>query len=428
MIDGRKWGWVHILECSCQKPIVFSTSKYFTSKEIEAVGCRVACDEVPDVVIGASTKETSGYLEYLVVPNWENPRWLIPNQPLLIKKIGNFIKPSSITARLVWKLANFLNVFGGIGLLFRDRIYIKAGMLKGERNSAIPVLYTGAYGPYQKFTVQVMSLQGDILEFWKIGDHPAAIRKIIAEKDALESLKQINLKYNQVPEVKWETESENFFCIAMSPCLANDNMVKFKFSEHHLCSLLEIQKATLREIDFTELDIRLTKSFNNFDKIRHDQNFGIGELCKKLIRKIRGSGLSKVKICLSHGDYSPWNAFFSTSNAYVFDWELMGERPILWDLFNFVFHSDTLIYRRGAKAILRNFTQKEVSRFTKELLVSAGHQNSDIDIYIDLYLLEATFFYVEYVNELMLFSFEIDENVTRIFDNLKQLLSYRLSG
>jgi hypothetical protein len=430
MHDGRKWGWMHLLDRNRRlNPVVHSTSKYFNQQEIEDAGCRVESSAVPDVVIGSNALDVSQYVEYLVIPSWKNPRWMIPNRPTLIKNLGNFVKPSSLLAQVVWLLARLLNCFGGIGCLFRDKLFIGMDSLnKGEENvqKILPALYTGAFGPYQKFTVQLMTLQGDILEFWKIGDHPAAGKKILAEKDALLYLRDIDLKYNKVPSVNWYQEEGHYYCLAISPCLGSqNNSLRFQFSGGHLRSLLEIQQATLKEDGRQGFDKRLIEASKILYQIFQDNPGNMGGNLEALIRKIKAKDSSRIKVCLSHGDYSPWNVIFSESKACVFDWELQAERPILFDLYNFIFHAETLVYKKKGVKVLQALNNKKSCSFINELLLHAGQDIAAADMYLDLFLVQLSAFYFNYHRKSLNSDFAINDSLARILKNLAVLVEQR---
>lgn len=75
-----------------------------------------------------NTNPNSGK-EYLVIPNWKNPRWFVPNDKNVIKHVGNLIKPTSLKAVVVWKIARLFNYFNRIDHVFRHKVFIKTNQL-----------------------------------------------------------------------------------------------------------------------------------------------------------------------------------------------------------------------------------------------------------------------------------------------------------
>lgn len=70
---------------------------------------------------------------------------------------------------------------------------------------------------------------------------------------------------------------------------------------------------------------------------------------------------TKLKYCLSHGDFTPWNMIIDNGKYHLIDWELADERPLGYDLFLFISHfkeRDNLkdAYLNARKQIEKYFT------------------------------------------------------------------------
>ena len=72
-------------------------------------------------------------------------------------------------------------------------------------------------------------------------------------------------------------------------------------------------------------------------------------LPKGLIRKLKTLAQQfdvnhAIKVCFSHGDFTPWNQFVYKNDLGIYDWELSeSQRPVGYDAFHFVFQNGILV-------------------------------------------------------------------------------------
>jgi len=81
-----------------------------------------------------TTSFSSVYLykskEYIIIPNILNPRWFVPKNRIIIKKIGKFVKPTHIFSWIAWKITLIFNIINKIDIIYHDKIYLKKNKKK----------------------------------------------------------------------------------------------------------------------------------------------------------------------------------------------------------------------------------------------------------------------------------------------------------
>ena len=81
----------------------------------------------------------------------------------------------------------------------------------------------------------------------------------------------------------------------------------------------------------------------------------------------------ETPIAYSHGDFTPWNMYLSKDQLHLYDWELASiHRPILFDLFHFIFQSHVLIKRSSFKVIAESISEMRKHPIKKLYQISLG--------------------------------------------------------
>lgn len=86
-----------------------------------------------------------------------------------------------------------------------------------------------------------------------------------------------------------------------------------------------------------------------------------------------------VQDSLSHGDFTPWNMYLTSEHIHLFDWERSAQRPLLFDLFHFIYQTEILLQKTGAKGIKNRIAEILPSLETM-------FPNIDIQLYHRCYL------------------------------------------
>ena len=100
----------------------------------------------------------------------------------------------------------------------------------------------------------------------------------------------------------------------------------------------------------------------------------------------------EIPIAYSHGDFTPWNMYLSKDRLCLYDWELASiHRPILFDLFHFIFQSHVLIKRSSFKVISEAVEKMRQDPSVRKLI---GKYDIDFDLHYQLYLLLNCSYYI----------------------------------
>lgn len=100
---------------------------------------------------------------------------------------------------------------------------------------------------------------------------------------------------------------------------------------------------------------------------------------------------------IAHGDFTSWNMYLSNEKLHVYDWELSGRLPLLYDAFHFIFQSGVLI-ERAPYATLR----ERVLALKNEPLVieMLGDEMANFENFYQFYLLQNVSYYlVRYIQQ-----------------------------
>ena len=101
---------------------------------------------------------------------------------------------------------------------------------------------------------------------------------------------------------------------------------------------------------------------------------------------------TEIPIAYSHGDFTPWNMYLSRDRLGIYDWELASlHRPILFDLFHFIFQSHVLIKRSSFKTIADAVAAMRQHPSVRRLI---GKYDIDFHLHYQLYLLINCSYYI----------------------------------
>jgi hypothetical protein len=273
--------------------------------------------------------------EYVIVPSLANPRWLILNKKNAIKRHGLIIKPSSMTAVFVWEIAKILNYLKLFTFIFPHRIVSSFPLCNGfdlDNKLSPSILYTGAPGKYQKFTVQCVDESYAPTSFLKLANTVSGISRIKNERVALTCLNKVNFKEIKIPLLIRGFNYKNFYGIIQENILNMDNM----------------------SMNFSEVDeLVIEDLYRNFEHQIISTNEFLFELKDSIDELYIGNKITlaldkELILTVSHGDYLPWNRFNEGRVSKVIDWEMFGFRPIFYDLFYFILHESCLVKKHGA--------------------------------------------------------------------------------
>jgi len=209
------------------------------------------------------------------------------------------------------------------------------------------VIYTGAPGIYQKFTIQEMDQNGRIVSFFKCANTPHAVRRIENEAKVLRFLESKPLTFNY-PRLLDTYERGGVRFLQQSDISSAKARFTLEFTQNHRRALYSLNKElrtqTQTALMLDSLRTRIAASIAP-DSTKAQLANTISVVEKRL------PNADRLDLTFSHGDFNPWNILVSDDGLYVFDWEMGEFRPPLWDYFNFVYHTAFLMGQWDLDAI-----------------------------------------------------------------------------
>jgi len=330
--------------------------------------------------------EANDAFEYIVIPGFKNPRWIILNKKDVLNQPGLIIKPTSFVSKLVWTGAKIFNKFNLFTAVFPDRLIVKGSKMGAtvfDGNGYTPnILYTGAPGRFQKFTIQYVNEHNQPFAYFKSANSKGGIARIINECKSLGKLGKHEMKYMEIPKLLERFENKRFFGFLQSNIL-NNEAVNVSLTENDFLALSELHN----RLEFQTVSLSEYLREINLYQYKEDLSFAIDYF----------SAITEKTIFLasSHGDYTPWNRFISGSKVKVIDWETFGYRPLFYDLCYFMMHKAILIEKTSAVPAINDslFYLNKLSSYLNKSKID--HQSLNVNFYLLLNLIEL---YLHYKN------------------------------
>lgn len=305
--------------------------------------------------------------EYVVLPGRSNPKFLVPLGTRAVAAasltIYNAQRPVARLAKAILRTG----LRTGLAQPFlRDRIRIDATNLErllrevaAQKEVSIAVSL-GTPGPNRKPALQVMSPDGRVVAYAKIGWNSATIPLLRNEADALRRLEESGFTGGIVPRLLYAGQfGDNYLLVqcpvgcevgqAVSPAFrstdpkaahANPSQGRLQRGERKRNRLPHLQPdlrhvhflAELHRLDASEGAIRCPGE----DDIDALQRRGFHYYAHLLEwARIRCERAGSAPLGPAHRDFTPWNIRADGDKLVVFDWELFEPRvPAGWDLFH----------------------------------------------------------------------------------------------
>ncbi|CAA6819132.1 MAG: Unknown protein [uncultured Sulfurovum sp.] len=305
-------------------------------------------------------------VEYICIPNLNNPRWLIRNDKNMIKNHGLIVKPTSFKAKLVWMIAKALNNVSLFTVVFPQRMLVQNISLeenmRDKKDEIASIIYTGASGQFQKFTIQFINEEYRIQSFLKLGTRKDAIERIENEEKALRYLGKQTFQTMVVPQLLETIVNEKFYGIVQSNIL-DKNIMDFSLNSLDIQVMNELY--LLSDIVQTTVSLYCLKLFEELSQESILESFKI------FLEDIKDE---KINLVLSHGDYIPWNRFVDQTKIKVIDWEMYAYRPIFYDIYFYMFHKEILL----DQSEIESFFTKSLNYFTQTYNVEYNERTKNI--------------------------------------------------
>lgn len=267
-----------------------------------------------------SSVESPGFY---AVPSKESPRWLVPSIPKLRKHSFALYSPHTLRGRVAKRLLEF-------GLPRGEPVDVAEAEKLGNTFAAAlgqPVhmaISIGTPGAYQKLTALVMSTNGQVLAYAKVGRWAPAIESLTNEARVLSMLWTKPGLRAFVPQVLLWERARDQAVLLLTP--GPDQVGLRRFTTHH-----ERFAAALDQ-EFGETAVfRSSRMWRTvlatFAAIQPMLEQGWRTRFQRSIELIeRDLAPYAVRLGLAHRDFTPWNIRHNRDGGlFVFDWEFAAE-------------------------------------------------------------------------------------------------------
>jgi len=382
------------------------------NQALEAITSRMAAryHEPKRVLMKDRWPEESDYLwqgdqayGYIALPSKRKCRWIIPLKSSLTEKALSLYLPYSSKGRVFKSIFHFMSKKGLLSYFGSHRLNPENSKVSAQfkrqveavfdRDDIVLALSTGTPGPFRKTTVCIMSGNGKILGYAKIGKTPLAISKIKHEASVLRKLaldreggtneKPEGKVKISTPECLFSGELGNAYVLIQSPPSFVGNMGSRFFNQKYGAILRTLTgvgavKQDTGESGFFEFLRNQVEDY--FVSFREQLREGLRYLEKDLDDR-------EIIFCLSHGDFAPWNMLWNDNRVFIFDWEsAVPEAPAGLDLMHFLFQTGYLLTKKRDSRLL-SFILNGGKKYHSELSSTFGAGFPEIKNLLLLYLL-----------------------------------------
>jgi hypothetical protein len=159
---------------------------------------------------------------------------------------------------------------------------------------------------------------------------------VYREIDSLDMLKNIGFKLLKIPEMStWDNGVLISNLSSEKGCRIN------KITDQHVSTLTEVYlnsfepETSIVLVDFVNSKLRMVLDGNYLNQVD---------------AMIVENALCDIKSCsfpsgLMHGDFTPWNMYVDNEFIYLYDWENCKTAPLFFDLYHFIFQTQTYIHK-----------------------------------------------------------------------------------
>ena len=321
-------------------------------------------------------------------------RWVFPNS-LKRATYLNFYNTSSIKSKL---MALFIHCFHNTLL---SNVFVsgsftihasKALQFKRELASVDYdnfSIFMGTVGVNRKIVLE-LNTKHETTHFAKIATNTHAASLIKNERRVLKNLAHYHFECFEIPQL---IESPSTLVGIMSNIKPRKQIQTTEITEVHLKALQELydKTASLLKVEWgyhRKRTAQLLLRFKNSAKLKETE--AIYPYLEGIMKSIPYDQL--ITVTRSHTDFTPWNSYVSKDKLHVFDWELSKkQRPILFDLFHYIFQSGVLIKHQSFKEIEDDIALALSQPICKQII---ERYQINVLVHYKLYLLINTSYYL----------------------------------
>jgi hypothetical protein len=314
-------------------------------------------------------------------------RWIIPsseNEPLFLNMHYGGTR-RAIAIRVLFSLLYRLKLQpffadGYFNLSREDLRTFNTVLSKSEATSY--AIFTGTKGDHRTGLVALVR-DGKANYFYKT-PLSKRLESFNREIDNLKAINEKAFKEFKVPTI--ERFGDGILLSNIAPeNLNRSNRITIK----HIAVLTEIYDKTYQpqmakaQIDFVSTRIQGLLSGNCLSQV----NIDVIEEKLELLESVA------YPSALMHGDFTPWNMYLDEELIYLYDWENASQAPLFFDIYHFIFQSESFIYKRFSVMEIEREIERVMNLNTVKDLIAK--YSIDVKKHLILYLLYVIAFYSE---------------------------------
>lgn len=229
-------------------------------------------------------------------------------------------------------------------------------------NNLLLAISLGTPGPHRKPVIQVTSDRGEVLGYVKIGWNQATQSLVQNEANVLKLLHSQDFPC-LFPQLLFAGQWNCRLVCVQSPPPAGAHPGAQKMAPLYLEALRALAQIGLRYCLLEE-----TQFWQRIEERRRQVSSPYWAQILDYEMEISRKAFTKEPVLchLSHGDFTPWNAFQVEGKPYLIDWEYAMEAPAGYDFFHFRLQTSWLVERSSPCTIAermvrhaRNFTAQD---------------------------------------------------------------------
>lgn len=261
-------------------------------------------------------------------------------------------------------------------------------------------IFTGSPGPHRKAVI-ALHKKNETTHFIKFPLTESAELLVKNEWDHLRCLNRFQFKNIEIPQAVLPEKGIKVSNIRPQQI----NALNTSLQNVHFSAVLELHERTaqtrlLFEIPFWNQSLDdIFFLVANTDSSAFSQSTKVRQLIGKLYEVSQQfDEETNLAIAYSHGDFTPWNMFLGKDRIHLFDWEMAAlHRPMLYDLFHFIFQSQVVIKRNNFRKVAEAVDNMRKHPAVRKLI---GKYDIDFDLHYQLYLLfNCSYFLKLYINQ-----------------------------
>lgn len=287
-----------------------------------------------------SPPATDGAMEYVVLPNWDDPRLLLPLDSSASAARGMLDFSDAVSAgAAIKRLAAAAGLRVGAARMARTRLSISDGDAIEDRLSAVMrqpvnlVIGVGTKRANRKPVIRIMSKRGRLIAVAKLGTTPLTADLVVREYEALQRLASKRFGTLTVPSPIALEDWHGVPLLVMTslPTRPKDpwrKAVPPKAAMNELATSFTGATTTLAASAF------MTDLENQIDRC---SDADVAGRMRPLLAAVRAcdSG-APLEAGAWHGDFTPWNMSRRGERVSLWDWEqFTQEVPIGLDFIHF---------------------------------------------------------------------------------------------